>query len=114
MGFHDIAKSRSEIDSMVETSGAVFLEWRILTPLLHSDSGAPSDVSVAAEEPSPRSHVAASGAFPLAFITWEVVKYLRKQYVFYAGGRARAPVCLWGNPPRTRRSSPTECRVLLN
>ena len=110
VAFHDIAKSRSEIDSMIETLDAVFLQGRVFQQLLLTDHDAPSGVSVAAEEPLPRLHDAASGACPPAFITGEVMKHLRKTNVFDAGG---VPVLLWGNhPPRTSRSSSTECRML--
>ena len=91
VAFHDIAKSRSEIDSMIETLDAVFLQGRVFRELLLSDSDAPSVVSVAAQEPLPRLYAAASGAFPPAFITGEVMKHLRKTCVL-CWGRASAPV----------------------
>ena len=81
VAFHDIGKSRSEIDSMIETLDAVFLEGRIFKRSLHSDSGAPSEVSVAAEGPILRPHVAALGAFPPASITRKVMTYLQKNNV---------------------------------
>ena len=83
---------------MIETLDAVFLQGRVFQELLLSDHGAPSRVSVAAEEPLPRLHAAASGACPPASITGEVMKHLRKIHVFYAGG---VPVLLWGEPPST-------------
>ena len=96
VAFHDISMSRCEIDCMIETLDAVFLEGRVFTQLLQPATAAMSS-RVAAQEPLPPLHSAASGAVPHAgFITQTVMKNLRKKFVFYAGGM---PVLLWKEPP---------------
>ena len=92
--YHDIAKSRREIDGMIETLDAVFLEGRVFQAVL---SGAASGAN---KEPSADS----GDVLPplrtdmnehVGFITTKVVRHLRHKYVFYAGGM---PVLLWGEP----------------
>jgi hypothetical protein len=91
---HDIARSRSEIDCMIETLDAVFVGGCLFKRLLHPASAA--TCSVPEEEPLPRIHTAVSGAgTEVGFITAKVLRNLRKKFVFYAGGK---PVLLWGDP----------------
>ena len=92
---HDIAKSRSEIDCMVETLDAVFRDGRVFQRLLHAASGAPAAgvEEGAGAEPLPRIHT--EPGVEVGFITGKVMHNLRRRYVFYAGG---TPVLLWGDP----------------
>ena len=98
---HDIAKSRLEIDAMIETLDAVFLEGRVFRNIIAS----PDSVGV---------HVGASESFPgirtdqgadVGFITTAVMRNLRYGYVFRAGG---LPVLHWGEPTEAI------CRELLS
>ena len=89
---HDIAKSRSEIDCMIETLDAVFLEGRVFQQLLAPAAAAASGAS-GSTEPLPPSLQAAGQEF--GFITGKVMRDLRHKYVFYASGY---PVLLWGEP----------------
>ena len=93
---HDIAKSRSQIDCMIETLDAVFVNGSVFQRLFEPASGGMNSVSrgVAFEEPLPQVHPAVdAGGVEVGFITAKVVRNLRKKFVFYAGG---LPVLLWG------------------
>ena len=89
---HDIAKSRSEIDCMIETLDAVFLEGRVFQQFLDPVAAA-SGASGSFAEPLPPRLQAAGQEF--GFITGKVMRDLRHKYVFYASGY---PVLLWGEP----------------
>ena len=92
---HDIAKSRSEIDCMIETLDAVFLEGRVFQNVLCAPPTQPlARLPPAAEEPLPRYRGGVPGV-DVGFITTTVMKNLRRGYVFYAD---RKPVLLWGEP----------------
>ena len=98
---HDIAKLRSEIDCMIETLDAVFVEGRVFEQILHAVSGPTCRGSAAAEEPLPRLHTAVADAgTEVGFITAKVLRNLRKKFVFYAGG---VPVLLRGEPPSAHK-----------
>eukprot|EP00959_Pyramimonas_sp_CCMP1952_P462810 9483868-Pyramimonas_sp.AAC.1 len=95
---HDIAKSRSEIDCMVETLDAVFMQGRVFQTVLQAArppaAAAASGVTApAAEEPLP-PRLRAVG-HEAGFITETVMRNLRTKYVFYADGD---PVMPWGEP----------------
>ena len=88
---HDIARSRVEIDAMIETIDAVFTAGvffkRVLCGNVPASLGEP-------DESLPRFPTGASGAKePAGFLTQRTVRNLRHQYVFYSYGR---PVLLWG------------------
>ena len=90
---HDIAKSRSEIDGMVETLNAVFIEGGLFKRQLAPGTATDKGPSVA-EEPLPRLPTAGSATGDeVGFITAKVLGNLRKKCVLYAGGNA---VLLWG------------------
>ena len=74
---HDIAASRCEIDCMVETLDAAFLEGRVFQQVLRPGTPAAPAACTAAEEPLPRHLLAAPGA-PLqaGFITQAVIRHL--------------------------------------
>ena len=94
---HDIAKSRSEIDCMIETLDAVFVKGCLFKRLFDPVAVAACRVSGSAAdlEPLPRIHAAVSDAEnKVGFITAKVMHNLRSRYVFYAGG---VPVLLWGD-----------------
>ena len=55
---HDIAKSRAEVDCMVETLDAVFLQGGVFKKMFAAVSDATRRVSAADEEPLPPVHVA--------------------------------------------------------
>jgi hypothetical protein len=103
---HDIAKSRSQIDCMIETLDAVFLQGGILQQLLNAASGATRGVSAVDKEPLPPVHAAFSqtgvGTPEVGFMTAKVLHNLRKRCVFYAGG---LPVLLWGEPKQADRDN---------
>ena len=90
---HDIAKSRSEIDCMIETLDAVFLEGRVFQQLLVAPAAAAASGASGSTEPLPPRLQAAGQEF--GFITGKVMRDLRHKYVFYASGY---PVLLWGEP----------------
>ena len=94
---HDIAKSRCQIDSMIETLDAVFLEGRVFQNLLDGASGARNRRRAAAdlEGDLPPAHVIIDAGTEVGFITEKVMHNLRHKYVFYAGGES---VMLWGEP----------------
>jgi len=75
---HDIAKSRSEIDSMIETLDAVFVNGSVFQRVFDPASGG----------------LQFCRGDEIGFISAKVVKNLRKKFVFYAGGD---PVLLWGD-----------------
>jgi len=92
--YHDIAKSRSEIDCMLETLDAVFVKGRVFQDLVCAAPGAVAQTQGPMAEPLPQLP-AAGGRDEVGFITAKVLRNLRKKYVFYAGG---TPVLLWGEP----------------
>ena len=94
---HDIAKSRCQIDSMIETLDAVFLEGRVFQNLLSGASGARNRRRAAAdlEGDLPPARVITDAGTEVGFITEKVMHNLRHKYVFYAAGE---PVMLWGEP----------------
>ena len=91
--YHDIAKSRSQIDCMIETLDAVFVEGRVFQELICAAPGAAPQKG-AMVEPLPQLPPACARG-EVGFITAKVLRNLRKKYVFYAGG---LPVLLWGEP----------------
>ena len=93
---HDIAKSRSQIDCMIETLDAVFVEGDVFKRLIHRDVGVSRRTPAAVAEPLPRIHTSVSDeGTEVGFITSKVLHNLRNKMVFYAGG---LPVLLWGEP----------------
>ena len=94
VAYHDSAKSRSEIDCMLETLDAVFVEGRVFQDLVCAAPGAVAQAQGAMVEPLPQLQ-AAGGRGEVGFITAKVLRNLRKKFVFYAGG---TPVLLWGEP----------------
>ena len=106
---HDIAKSRMEIDCMIETLDAVFMQGKVFDAVLQAPAsgggGAPASGSGGApasggdrDEPLPTIPAESANstiAVKPGFITEKVVRDLRKRYVFYASG---TPVLLWGEP----------------
>jgi hypothetical protein len=100
--YHDIAKSRREIDGMIETLDAVFLEGRVFQEVFSAASGA-------TKKPSVDSATGEADVLPplrtdmneyVGFITTKVVRNIRHKYVFYAGGM---PVLLWGEPTQAHK-----------
>ena len=93
---HDIAKSRCEIDCMIETLDAVFTEGRVFDQLLNNNTD-----SVADDESIPQIPSAGSAANSnIGFITGKVMRNLRRRFVFFAGG---IPVLLWKEPPAAHK-----------
>lgn len=105
---HDIAKIRAQIDCMIETLGAVFVNGSVFQRLFQPASGGSTSVpsSVVADEllPPVAPAVSAGGA-EIGFSSAKVVRNLRKQFVFYAGGML---VLLWGD------LKPAESEEILN
>jgi len=96
--YHDIAKSRSQIDCMIETLDAVFLSGRVFQDLVAApQAGAVAQGTGAMAEPLPPLP-AAGGSGEVGFITCKVLHNLRKKYVFFADG---APILHWGEPQGT-------------
>ena len=96
---HDIAKSRAEIDCMIETLDAVFLEGRVFRQVLGAAPGAaPARRAEIIEEHEPVPNVRTDQGVEVGFITGKVMRNMRHKYVFRAGG---VPVLLWGEPPST-------------
>ena len=98
VAYHDIAMSRCEIDGMIETLDAVFLEGRVFERVLAPPTPPPRGGTRPQrpdpnEEPLPQ--ISAAGG-KCGFITPAVLCTLRKEYVFFAGGM---PVLLWKTPP---------------
>jgi len=98
VAYHDIAMSRCEIDGMIETLDAVFLEGRVFERVLAPPTPPPRDGTRPRrpdpnEEPLPQ--ISADGG-KCGFITHKVMRNLHKEYVFFAGGM---PVLLWKTPP---------------
>ena len=96
---HDIAVSRADIDCMIETLDACFLEGRVFLRLF-TDAGSAATRSaqagaLAMEESLPPMPKAVTQGLAVGFITEKVLRQLRKKCVFYAGG---SPVLLWGEP----------------
>ena len=101
---HDIAMSRSDIDCMIETLDACFLEGRVFQRLF-DDAGSAATRSalaghVAEGESLPPLPKAVTGGVQVGFITERVLRQLRKKCVFYAGGK---PVLLWGEPKAAQK-----------
>jgi hypothetical protein len=96
---HDIALSRSDIDCMIETLDACFLEGRVFHQLFDNNAGSAASrralTGVAEEESLPPLPTAVTQGVAVGFITEKVLRQLRKKCVFYAGG---SPVLLWGEP----------------
>ena len=103
--YHDIAKSRSEIDCMLETLDAVFVKGRVFEYLVCAAPGAVAQTPGPMVEPLPQLP-AAGGRDQVGFITTKVLRNLRKKYVFYAGG---VPILLWGGGGSLRRQSNGTC-----
>ncbi len=94
----DIALSRSQIDCMVETLDAVFIEGRVFQKIMQEGaSGAAAAVAAAAASGAAAEPLPSVGAHgePPGFITTKVMAHLRRKYVFLAG---RQTVLLWGEP----------------
>ena len=93
---HDIAKSRAEIDCMIETLDAVFVEKFLFKRMVAPQTSptATALASSAAEEPLPRINLSGTTEENMGFISAKVMRNLRRRYVFYAGG---LPVLLWGD-----------------
>ena len=95
---HDIAMSRSDIDCMIETLDACFLEGRVFQRLFN-DAGSAATRAVAGlvaeQESLPPLPKAITEGVAVGFITAKVLRQLRKKCVFYARG---LPVLLWGEP----------------
>ena len=91
---HDIAKSRCEIDCMIETLVAVFAEGCVFKRVLFDPPPRNKSLSVsaAAEESLPRFNLPTG--VEVGFVSARVMHHLRKKCVFYAGGE---PVLLWGD-----------------
>ena len=90
--------SRHEIDGMIETLDAVFQEGRVFEKVLASPPPPPRNGTRPQrpdpnEEPLPQ--ISADGG-KCGFIATAVMRNLRKEYVFFAGGM---PVLLWKTPP---------------
>ena len=100
---HDIAKSRSQVDCMLETLDAVFVHGRVFQHHLGAHSRAAlAGRDFAADEPLPPDHKAVSDAgLEVGFITSQVMRNLSRKYVFYAEGM---PVLLWGEPPEAHKA----------
>ena len=104
---HDIALSRSQIDCMVETLDAVFLDGRLFHKIMQGASAATVAAACAVpDEPLPR---VGTGGEAAGFITTTVMSNLRRKYVFLAGGIP----CYTGGSlgMRTRKSCSRECRT---
>ena len=99
---HDIAKSRSQIDCMIETLDAVFVEGCVFKRLIDRNVSVSRRAPAAVEEPLPRIHTSVSDVgTEVGFITSKVLHNLRKKMVFYAGG---LPVLLWGEPTSAQKA----------
>ena len=97
---HDIAQSRVQIDCMVETLDAVFKEGRVFQSLRPGAPGAGAAMqaasgAAAASADSLPCVGAHGGDHQAGFITTNVMKHLRRQYIFLANGN---PVLHWGEP----------------
>ena len=90
---HDIAKSRAQIDCMIETLDAVFLEGRVFREVLGAAPGAGRPSVIEEHEPLPQ--IRTDFGAEIGFITCKVMRDMRHKYVFRAGG---IPVLLWGEP----------------
>ena len=91
---HDIAQTRAQIDCMVGTLDAVFVNGSVFKELLQPVSGGrisvPRSVVDAGHFP-PIAPAVFVGGVDVGFVSPKVVRNLRKQFVFYAGG---APMLL--------------------
>ena len=90
--------SPCEIDGMIETLDAVFLEGRVFQRVLAPPTPPPRadsrpQRSGPNEEPLPE--ISADGG-KCGFITTKVMRNLQRKYVFFAGG---TPILLWKRPP---------------
>ena len=91
--------SRVDIDCMIETLDACFVEGRVFQRLF-TDAGSAATRSALAgvvteEESLPPLPTAITQGVAVGFITEKVLHQLRKKCVFSAGG---SPVLLWGEP----------------
>ena len=96
--------SRSDIDCMIETLDACFLEGRVFQRLFNGDAGSAATEcarAVAEEESLPRLPKAVTKGVAVGFITEKVLRQLRKKCVFYARG---SPVLLWGEPTPAQKT----------
>ena len=89
VAYHDIAMSRLEIDAMIETLDAVFLEGRVFQtvnaqPTPPPGGGTRPPRPDPSEEPLPQISSAVGGK--CGFITPVLMATLCKKYVFLAGG----------------------------
>ena len=73
--YHDIAKSRSEIDCMLETLDAVFVKGRVFEYLVCAAPGAVAQTPGPMVEPLPQLP-AAGGRDQVGFITTKVLRNL--------------------------------------
>ena len=98
VAYHDIAMSRCEIDGMIETLDAVFLEGRVFQRVLAPPTPPPrADSRPQRSDPNeePLPEISADGG-KCGFITTKVMRNLQRKYVFFAGG---TPILLWKRPP---------------
>ena len=98
VAYHDIAMSRCEIDGMIETLDAVFMEGRVFQRVLAPPTPPPRGGAQRRgpdpnEDPLPQ--ISAAGE-KCGFITTAVMRNLHMKYVFFAGG---VPMLLWKAPP---------------
>ena len=106
VAYHDIAKSRSESDCMIETLDAVFVSGRVFQRMLDAAPRTTGQATGAMQEPLPAVSKAGD---EIGLITARVLRDLRKQFVFYADG---IPVLLCGRSRRrSRRSCCSACRT---
>ena len=98
VAYHDIAMSRCEIDGMIETLDAVFLQGRVFQRVLATQTPSPlGETRCFPSDPNEESlpRISANGG-NCSFITPLVMRTLSKKYVFFAAG---CPVLLWNTPP---------------
>ncbi len=88
----DIALSRSQIDCMVETLDAVFIEGRVFQKIMQGASGAAVAAAASGAAAEPLPSVGAQGEAP-GFITTKVMSNLRRKRILLLGGQT---VLLWG------------------
>ncbi len=94
VALRDIALSRSQIDCMVETLDAVFIEGGVLQKIMQGASGAAVAAAASGAAAEPLPSVGAQGEAP-GFITTKAMANLRRKYVFLLGGQT---VLLRGEP----------------
>ena len=88
MFYHDNAKSRSEIDCMIEVLDTAFVKGELFKQLLNPRTAQISSArdNAVIEEPLPLHHTVDFSSTDVGFITGQVLRNLHKRYVFYAGG----------------------------